>query len=183
MAKKKFKLIFFLSVSGIFIFILLIWKMSLSKTVKEIQKNFQLKNILDSNTRYPEKKMVLKQRIKTLSDLTNSKFLNSNDYDQRMIKIVDKYCLDNNLIIRKIPERTISVQDNISIITSVFSIEGDFVDLVKLIYMLEQKEKLGRVTSANLTKKTEPKTKTSYLIADIFLQNIIFNESNEAVKY
>jgi hypothetical protein len=56
--------------------------------------------------------------------------------------------------------------------TSMFVVEGNFSNLLNLIYILEQKHPVGRVSSVSFQSKRDLKTLQLTLSATIYVQSI-----------
>lgn len=94
------------------------------------------------------------------------------DIQQRLLGIVSAYCQSNGTVLREFPQTMHSEEKEFRVETNVFTVEGTFTELLKLVYRLEQEEKLGKVSSVKYFMKKDPKTKTAALNAVIYLQNI-----------
>lgn len=177
--RRNYKMVLILTLGSLLLVIVLIWNLAISKTVNEISLNSKLKVENQLAEDLPLKQRELEKKIKSISNHVNSEIVTSNDFDQKLLIVLNKYCRENNLVIRNLPERVAKEVSGMTLLTSTFTIEGDFVGLIKLIYALDQHERIGKVNSAGFVRRTENKTQTSYLTVDVYIQNIVFNSSNE----
>lgn len=121
-------------------------------------------------------------RIKQIEmRLTDIERLSVNDSDkvstqQKLLNFVSGYCQGNNVVLREFPKTSLQQQNGLSIETNTFLVEGNYGKLLNLIYMLEQKNRIGQVASVEFSGKKDFKTKRIVLTAKIFLQNIISND-------
>ena len=91
---------------------------------------------------------------------------------QELRELVTNYCQMNQIVLREFPETTASEQEKLTVETNMFIVEGSFSSLVNLVYILEQKSKLGKVASTHYQLKKDLKSKDLVLTATIYLQNV-----------
>jgi hypothetical protein len=89
-----------------------------------------------------------------------------------LLELTTNYCQNNHAVLREFPKTTIIEQGDMTIETNQFIVEGDFVTLINLVYILEQKNKLGKVASVKYQLKKDFKTKEMVLTAAIYVQNV-----------
>jgi len=91
---------------------------------------------------------------------------------QTLLELVTNYCKNNHAVLREFPETNTNNQEGLMIETNRFVVEGNFSALLNLVYLLEQKNKLGKISSAVYQVKKDFKTKNKMLIVTIYLQNV-----------
>ena len=89
-----------------------------------------------------------------------------------LLELTTNYCQNNHAVLREFPKTTITDQGDMTIETNQFVIEGNFSTLINLVYILEQKNKLGKVASVKYQLKKDFKTKEMALTAAIYVQNV-----------
>jgi len=94
------------------------------------------------------------------------------DVAQSLLELVTNYCQTNHAVLREFPKSILANQDDLSIETNVFVVEGNFATLINLVYLFEQKNKLGQIASVHYQFKKDILTKKTALTATIYLQNI-----------
>lgn len=115
----------------------------------------------------------LAQAIKTEINSIDSKIgAGGTDKSQSLLELVSNYCQNNNLVLREFPEVLNSYKNDFNLSTQMFVIEGDFASLLQLVYTLEQKVKLGKVSSVDYTLRKNNTTKKMALTATVYLQNL-----------
>lgn len=92
--------------------------------------------------------------------------------EQALLELITNYCQKQHLVLREFPETVVTRQGDLLVETNQFEVEGNFSSLVSLVYILEQKHKLGKVASVRYQLKKDMKTKEMALTASIYLQNI-----------
>lgn len=98
--------------------------------------------------------------------------INGPNTEQALLELITNYCQKNHDILREFPEPIVTKQGSLFIETNVLVVEGDFSSLISLVYLLEQKNKLGKIASVRYQLKKDFKTKDMALKAAIYLQNI-----------
>jgi hypothetical protein len=94
------------------------------------------------------------------------------DVQESILGIVTNYCHENTLVLEEFPTPMIEKNNGIVIETNVFTIEGGFNKLLNLIYLFEQKYKIGKVVSVIYQVKKENSSSSTKLNVTIYLQNI-----------
>ncbi len=94
------------------------------------------------------------------------------EVEQALLSTVANYCQGNGLVLREFPSTEQSAENDFKVQTNVFVVEGGFVKLLKLVYLLEQKQKLGKVSSVDFSSKKDYKTGLFALTAKVYIQNV-----------
>ena len=118
----------------------------------------------------------LEQEIKKADKLLGSSSAEFSSFQQELLSIVSRYCKKNKLVLRDFPEPRIEKKETFSIETNVFEVSGKFKNLVQLVYLFEQRQKIGKVASVAFHKKKDIINRSEYLSALIYIQNIRKNE-------
>ena len=89
-----------------------------------------------------------------------------------LLELVTNYCQDHQAVLREFPQTTATAQGDMIVETNRFVIEGNFATLINLVYILEQKNKLGKIASVKYALQKDFKSKEMLLTATVFLQNV-----------
>lgn len=102
------------------------------------------------------------------------------EYQPYILETVSNYCNANNIILKEFPKPFVFTEQDFNIETNKITVEGDFIELLNLAYLVEQKKKLGKISSLHFQTFTRNKenTKQTYLSSTIYLQHII-SQKNE----
>ena len=103
----------------------------------------------------------------------------SNDigsFQQELLGIVSEYSKKHNLVLRDFPEPTTEQKEDFLIETNVFEVSGKYKNLIQLVYLFEQQQKIGKVASVSFQKKNGITNRSEYLTALVYIQNIRKNE-------
>lgn len=127
----------------------------------------------------PLKVQKLESRLAGLNRISTTPEDHSANFQQKLLGTITGFCLKNNLVIRSIPTIVKTSESDLEIETNVFVVEGSFVRLLNLVYLLEKAMPGGKIKSVHYQAKKDYKTKTTSLTATIYLQNIKQKELNE----
>lgn len=149
----------------------LVYSLTLSKTIALSQEVDRLQNELNQVSMAPVQIQKLKQE---LADL-NSKIGNhSGDISQEGIfRSLSQYCTSHNLMIREFPVFHKYANKDHEVRSFQLEIEGGFHNLLKLVYHLEQKIYLGKIASLHFEKKRNRRSRREYLSLKITLQTVL----------
>ena len=166
--KKKNQLL----LAAVLVIAYLIYVLAISKTTaafhdyKNLQKNVELvKNAQVMANQLEKELLQIDSRI-------GNNNINGLQTEQALLELLSNYCKSNKATLREFPASTNFAQGDLLIETNKFVVEGDFSTLLKLVYLLEQKNKLGKVTSVRYQYKKDVITRNMALTATVYLQNI-----------
>lgn len=166
--KKKNLLLLVSSVIVMF----LVYSLAIKKTIAEYSRFLGNKEKLERAVNAPAMATQLeKELIRMDTKIGNHNAKNIN-IDDALLSLLTDYCQSHHAVLREFPETTHTEDGDLEIETNQFMIGGNFSTLINLVYLLEQKYNLGKITSVNYQLKKDFKTKEMQLTATIFLQNI-----------
>lgn len=114
---------------------------------------------------------------KQLKDFDNIFGKNDNyneQYQQYIMETVSNYCNVNNVVLKEFPKPFVFTEQDFIVETNKITVEGSFGKLLNLAYLIEQKKKLGKISSLlfqTFTRNIENQ-KYTYLSLTIYLQHI-----------
>jgi hypothetical protein len=125
----------------------------------------------------------LRKSLEGLNNKLNNYLVDTSKEHEHTLEVVSEFCHKKKLIVRELPKRRVSLENDFTIVTSELKIEGSFINLLQLLYELEYSQKLGRLSSVSWKSYVDTKTKRTILVMTIYLQNIAVNtetkEQNE----
>ncbi|MBI2968492.1 MAG: hypothetical protein HYY40_11870 [Bacteroidetes bacterium] len=148
------------------------WQFAIKKTIDLYDRCAKLEGQLESVSDAPAKTAILEKELEEVDNKIGSGFTTGYDNHQRLLELLTNFCKREGVILREFPKPEKNAQRNYSVETSIFVVEGNFSDLNRLIYELEQKQKAGKVSSVLFQTKEDYKTKRISLTATIYLQNV-----------
>ncbi len=120
----------------------------------------------------PQKVAIMQDKLASMNMLTGIKQSTDSEIEQELLGVVTSYCKSSGVVLRDFPKTLVSSEGDFRIETNVFTIEGGYAKLLALVYLLEQKSKIGKVSSVQYISKKDLRTKALTLTATIYLQNI-----------
>ena len=165
---------------GAGVFVVVIYLFAISHTISEYHQVKELKRKVQKAKQSPGQMAVLENRLAFINSKVNDYLIDSTRNQEGILDAVSTFCQKNNLILREFPKTGFEEQKDITIETNVIIAEGTYINLLRLIYELEHKNKVGKVASVNFNYFMDTKRKKQVLTATIYLQNIrIKNKTNE----
>ncbi len=155
----------------ILISIAIIYEAALKKTINTYKECNNLELQIQVANDAPMKMSELKRKNERLDVLLGTGGMYG-DIQQSIMGVVTGYCNQNELTLEEFPTPASEKNNGITIETNVFTIEGGFNKLLDLVYLFEQKYKLGKIVSVIYKLKKENSSHASKLNAIIYLQNI-----------
>ena len=165
----KKKNILLLAVFVLFLFI--IYFLAINKTLDLYFQCNEMQAQLNQTQNASQQLSRLEMQMKEIEAVFGEEQEESYNYQQLLLEVLSNYCSGNNIVLRKFPEPIIIYEQEFSVETNIISVEGPFKNLLHLIYLLEQKNKLGKIASLHFQTREDFKTKQKALFADIYIQN------------
>ena len=153
------------------IFSIIIYKAALKKTIDEYSSCSELEYKLQTANNAPAKMSELEKMNKRLDMLLGQQTGNM-DAQQPLLDSITNYCQKNNVVLQEFPKPIINSNKGTDIETNIFSVEGGFNKLIQLIYLFEQKYKIGKVVSVDYRTKKDFAVGKTNLSVTVYLQNI-----------
>ncbi|WP_417859366.1 hypothetical protein [Xanthomarina gelatinilytica] len=162
------------NISLIIGFIVLLWvgyQVAISKTIVLVKETHQLEKeaILFKNT--PKELSVLKQKQKYYDSLFNKYQLNGSSIQNNLLKTIHTVAEQHNIKVVHFLEPHIELKNDLTIKTYQFTLEGEYNNIIQLLYHLEQKSKFGEVLNLHFEKKKNYRTGNSFLEASVLLRS------------
>lgn len=156
---------------GVFLFVL-VYNFTFKKTISLYFECAALekKNMLAADA--PLKIAALEKEAAGLDVLSGSQQHPDSNTQQAILGIISSYCQENKLLLKEFPETKLQKENDYLIETNSFILEGNFQKLQQLVYLLEQKYKIGKISSVDYVLKKDLRTNKKALTAAVFIQNI-----------
>jgi|GEM_PF-2509557 len=114
-----------------------------------------------------------------ISSTLDNYLLDTLDNAKNLLAVVSAYCDKNKLELKEYKPLGKKDYDSLHILTRVVTVEGSFIECLKLNYQLETQNNCGRIGSVLYKSYINPKDKSIYLNCSIYLQNIIDYERDK----
>lgn len=172
--KQKFRLL----LGGLLLLSLFLISNVFRKTVDLFVENRRLTTELAKATEAPKELGKLKAQLgEADAILHEQKATDSTNAHEKILGIVSHYCHENKVTLYNYPEPNLSKDGEFLTETNFFTVQGSFKNILELIYLLEQKEKPGKIASIHFKSAKNFETQHIELLATIYLQT--FKKSHE----
>ena len=164
-----------LLVAGI-IFLFIVYILGIKRTLVKYEECSELEKKTNLAISARAELSLLEKKFSAMEERTEN--YAGKNVQQSLLGIVSKYCNENGVIVKDFSQPVISVSKDVTIETNWFVVEGSFTKALRLVYDLEQLNKLGRVASVDFALRKNYSTKSNSLTTTIYIQNIK-KENNE----
>lgn len=174
----KNRLIYLLISAGLFAIIL--YNIAISDTITISSENTRLETQIIENIDAPKQIQSIKQKLYKIDLLIGNKTQEEIDVHQLLLESITSFNYNNRLVLQDFPQPFILTKDGYETKTAKVTIEGGFINLLKLVHFLEQNHKIGKVVSVDFESIKKSNNTKKELHSTIYIQNIksIPNESN-----
>lgn len=145
----------------------LVYSLSIRRTLTMAQQHKSMRQNIERAASAPSEIQQLRSQLNTLQRSA----LQSYDREQ-LLEAITNFCRSNDLLVTTFPEASIVQEGASHIITNEVEVEGAYTQIVRLVYLLEQGEKLGSVSSLAFFTHKNRRTKRMNLRAKITLRNL-----------
>ncbi len=157
---------------GAGVFAVIVYLFAISHTISEYRQVKDLERKVQKAKQSPKQMAVLENRLAFINSKVNPYLIDSTRNQEGILDAVSTFCQKNSLILKEFPKTGYEEQKDITIETNVIVVEGGYTNLLQLIYELEHKNKVGKVSSVSFNSFMDNKRKKQVLTATIYLQNI-----------
>lgn len=154
----------------------LMYSLAIKKTVLAFTQYNSSKDQIALAVNAPLKAKLLEQELTQINEKIGNQNINGRNTEQALLDLITHYCQNHNLNLREFPQAQLAKQDDLFIETNQFVVEGGFSSLLNMVYLLEQKQKLGKIAGVRYQLKKDIQTKEMALTATVYLQNIKHKE-------
>jgi hypothetical protein len=159
---------------GSIIMLFICYRFSISKTIEQY-KVYNNSAISETNNDETSTLENLKLKNKTLDETLAKFVLDTADNSKNLVGIIAPLCAQNNLVLKEYKPAPAAQIDSLKILTRSVSLQGKFIDCLKLVYNLETQANAGRISSLLFKSYTNPSDSKTNLVCTIYVQNIITN--------
>lgn len=157
---------------GTVLFLLIAYYLAFGKTISLYRDCSSMKEQLAAVADEPNRAVSLQKKLSELDLKLGGRQLSDTNTQQVLLNVITNYCRDNKTVLREFPRATSKPESDYLVETNFFTVEGSFVKLLELVYLLEQKERIGRLASVLFMAKQDVRTKVLSLTATIYVQNV-----------
>ena len=157
---------------AILLVLFLCYQLAISKTLelRKEYKTLQAERELLENA--PEKLALLVKKQVYYDSILNKMNLGNTSMENNLLRVITSEAEKNTLKLIDFNDPHISEVNSNQLNTYDFTLEGNFIAVLKTIYILEQETNFGEIVHLNFEKKRNYRTRKSYLTARVFVQHI-----------
>lgn len=168
-----------LLLGGFVFFGLLVFVVSIRPTWDLYSRNSYIKADLDAVQRAPKTIAQLEKELTFYTTILQSFGSNALEREQFILNRVSEVCKKHQVLLTALPASALSTQNNYELETRKIRIRGNFKNMLRVIYELEYKKPVGRISGVKFNLEEERKTKQLQLFTDFYIQNL--KVSNNAI--
>lgn len=160
-----------LLVIGFILVIIVCYILAFSKTMnlKNDYNDLKKEELLFKNT--PKQLSLLMKKQRYYDSLLNKYQVNGGSIQNNLLRTINDIAGDNNLKVVRFLEPHSVENNNLTVKTYQFTVQGNYNNILKLIHHLEQKTKFGEIVNFNFEKKKNYRTNKYYLQASVLLKS------------
>lgn len=167
---------------GFAVFVILSYVLAISDTLDSYFGYRQLEKKEKEMTRAPQELKNLQVKLKGLNYLIETRQRNTEGVHASLLNVITAYCDEQGILLREYPGMQENTQNDLVIETNIFEVQGSFFKLLDLVYLLEQKQRIGKVASVKFQTKRDMQTRNAMLTVTIYIQNIKTNHHETIAK-
>lgn len=96
----------------------------------------------------------------------------SESFPDYVLRVVALYCSKNSILLAEFPQTHIFTENNIEVVTVQFTVQGNYIKTLQLLYTLESEKSSGRISNVLFFLKKNATTKQPELCMRVMIQNI-----------
>ena len=165
---KKNKLL----ILGTLLMFLASYQFALKRTFLTYGEYRDNQDTVEAVSNVPRLLTVLTQKEQVLNKQLEDLNLNNSSLQSNLLKFLSEKAEIHLVKVIAFNAPVVHRDENREIETFIFSLEGGYTDVLKMVNALENHGGFGAVTHVGLKKKKDYKSKRSYLQAEIFLEQV-----------
>jgi hypothetical protein len=155
-----------------FVILLVVYQFGVSNTVDLYFENKELSNRLNKALTADEEIIKLDNEAHYLKKQLSEYTVDSLKNKEFIFQALAEFCKEAHIQLREFPVENVSDKGDYIIETNKIVAEGQFGDLLKLLYFIEYKGKIGRVSSVSFYTVHDHKKQKDILLINIYIQTL-----------
>lgn len=154
------------------VLLFVVWQMGIKKTLEIRESCVEAEQQAEQLKDVPHKMALLEYELKDLKGRLGAVDVDSTEEQQKLLELLTNYCQKNGTVLREFPQTESKAKGDMTIQTKHFMVQGSFDKLLRLVYILEQKQQVGKVASVQYCLQKERTSRKTVLVASIYIQNL-----------
>ena len=148
------------------------YKLAVQRTLdyRSSYKNLQKETVLFENT--PRQLSVLKQKEAYLDSILTTYRLGDTSIQNSLLTAINTMADTTDIKVVSFSEPHLVKEGELTVRTYGFTLEGNYADMINLIYQLEQRHRFGDITNLNFEKLKDYRRNRDYLQAKVLLKSL-----------
>lgn len=164
------------NIALVLVFFVLLWvsyELSFSKTFA-LKKQLEVLKVEASLLENSDEKIQQLSRENNYYDsIFKAKQISSNtSFQNNLLTKINTYSSDKSIQVVNFKNPHVFKKEGTKVFTYAFTLRGNFNELTKLVYQLEQQSKLGKIISVSYLKKKDYRKRKDYLECTVLLQHV-----------
>ena len=165
----------YLLIAGLFIFLYISHKVAFKETFKLRRDCKQIEERIAQVSTAPQQIVELEKKINRIDRSIRTDSVQEFNFHEILLEKISDYCVMHKIDIIEYPPLHIFSWNELTLETNAIVIQGKFIDLLKLIYYVEQEASIGRLSSVEFYTYYERSKKRTYLRMKLYIQHILQN--------
>lgn len=158
--------------TGILTLLVLSYMLAIKNTISLKTESKQLEEQVARFTDIPNRLTVLNQKNEYYDSVLGSMDFNDTSLQNNLIRIITMEAENNRVKVIDFNEpHTFPIEESVQY-TYNFVLEGNYVDILKVVHVLEKKGNFGEVVHLDFEKKKDYRTNREYLSAKVMVQQL-----------
>jgi len=159
--------------TGLIILLWIAYQFAIANTLEAKNRYNTLLKHKELTSNIPQQINYLKQQNRYFDSVLKKNKINSeSSFQNNLLQIINSFTDKNGLTIISFNEPHLTVRNETLLKTYIFTVKGNFKQILELIYALEQIGTYGKISSIDFNKKKNYKRDLIFLECEIFLQRI-----------
>ena len=160
-------------VIGFLLFLWIAYQLSFSKTIALKKQYVTMKNEMELFDNSTQRLLYLQKENAYYDSILKSKRISTDkSFQNNLLSTITTFADTTNVTLKTFSQPHVYQQEDTEILTYTIILHGHFNYILRLIYMLEQEVKLGKIISVHYEKKKDYRRGTTYLECTLLLQRI-----------
>ncbi len=152
--------------------LLLCYKLAISNTLTLRKEYLSLKKEEQLFNNIPQQLTLLSKKEMYLDSVLQKWDLNNSAMENNLLRVVNKEAAKNDIKVIDFNAPHTNIEGSNNVMTYIFTLEGSYASIIKVIHDLETKRNFGSVTHLGLEKKKDYRNRRTYLEAVVYIQNL-----------
>ena len=152
--------------------IILAYLLAITPTVKLHHQLKDIKGKLSQLESAPDSIASLERRLEEINHKIGESYSQGPEFQKNLLGEISTHCQKFSLVLSEFPQVHTFRRQDYEFITEYAKIEGKYLSLLKLLYMIETTGSFGRLVSVNFQSVEDLRTKETKLTMAIYVQTV-----------